>query len=189
MENSSCRPIVFVAAVIALAILALTPARPTGAREAKPAPGTAAEDEKIHITADMLTSDSNARFAEFTGHVNARQGKTVIIADSLKIFYRQASGQQKDAEAVAAAIERIVATGNVRITLDDKTAETHQAVYTLDNRVLVLTGPDSRVTSGKDSIAGEKITFDRTNGQIQVEGGDTRKQVEAVFFSGEKGLR
>ena len=43
------------------------------------------DESKIHITADSLTADNNARFAEFTGNVHATQGTSVIQADRLKI--------------------------------------------------------------------------------------------------------
>lgn len=146
------------------------------------------DESKIHITADSLTADNNARFAEFTGNVHATQGTSVIQADRLKIHYRSANSQNGSGKAGAASIEKIIASGNVVITIDDKVAETRQAVYTLEDRVLVLSGKNSRITSGKDTITGETITFYRADGRIKVEGGGAR-QVEAVFFSGGKGLQ
>lgn len=154
---------------------------------ARPEKAPAAENEQIHISADRLISDTRARLAEFTGNVTASQNGSVIQADSLKIFYRQGvdPGDRRTGES---SIEKIVATGNVKITFDDKVAFTRQATYSTDTRVLVLSGPRSRITSGKDSIIGEKITFSRADGNIKVEGG-AGKRVEAVFFSGGKGLK
>ena len=76
---------------------------------------------------------------------------------------------------------------NVKIIFDDKTAISQRAVYTTDSRILVLTGPDSKIISGKDSISGEKITLYRADDRIIVESGK-EKQVEAVFFSKQGGL-
>ncbi len=176
------------AGLIALSITMLSGPATVGADESKRQAEPAADDQKIHITADMLTSDNDRRYAEFSGNVTARQGKTVITADSLKIFYRQSSGQQNSTGVNEASIEKIVATGRVQIAFDDKTAVTQQAVYTVDTRVLVLSGANSKIMSGKDSISGEKITFYRTDGRIKVERG-SRKQVEAVVFSGSKGIQ
>ena len=53
--------------------------------------------------------------------------------------------------------------------------------------MLVLSGPNSKIVSGSDSVAGEKITIHRANGRINVESGG-EKRVNAVFFSGGKGL-
>jgi lipopolysaccharide export system protein LptA len=146
------------------------------------------EKDKIHITANTLISETESTYAEFRGNVKAVQGETVISADSLKIFYRQGQKNKKNPTATEAAIEKIVASGNVKITFDDKVAVTQQAVYLTGTRVLMLTGPNSKVTSGKDSVSGEKITFFRADGRIKVESGPDQR-VEAVFSSGGKGLK
>jgi lipopolysaccharide export system protein LptA len=54
--------------------------------------------------------------------------------------------------------------------------------------VLVLSGNNSKIISENDSISGEKITFYRTDGRINVESGN-KKRVEAVFYSGQKGTK
>jgi lipopolysaccharide export system protein LptA len=81
----------------------------------------------------------------------------------------------------------VVANGNVKVQLEDKLAETQEAVYTTSDRILILTGEDSKLISGQDSITGSKITFYRDSGRVKVESSG-KKSVEAVVFSGEKGL-
>jgi len=147
-----------------------------------------AKKDKIHITANSLITENESGFAEFNGNVRAVQGKTVIIADSLKIFYRQGRKNKKSPTAAGATIDKIVATGNVKITFDDKVAVTRQAVYLTETRVLILTGPNSKVTSGKDSVSGVKITLNRVDGRIKVESSPDQR-VKAVFSSGGKGLK
>jgi len=51
-----------------------------------------------------------------------------------------------------------------------------------------LSGNNSKIVSGNNSISGEKITLYRTTGRINVESSGG-KRVEAVFYSGEKGLK
>ncbi|MDP2862282.1 MAG: LptA/OstA family protein [Desulfobacterales bacterium] len=144
-------------------------------------------EKKIHITADRLIAEGNSNNAEFIGNVRAIQETTVITSEKLKIFYKKDSSGIKDNSKGDESIKEIIATGNVKILFDDKIAETQQAVYTTETRVLVLNGPDSKVTSGKNTISGSKITFFRDDGRVKVEGSGNRR-VEAFFESGGKGL-
>ena len=145
------------------------------------------KNEKIHITADKLISDHEAKYAEFIGNVKATQRDTVITADKLKIFFKRGMDNKKNPLAGDESIKKIVANGNVQIKFDNRVAVTQQAVYITETRVLVLSGADSKIISGNNSISGEKITVYRTDGRIQVESGKGER-VEAVLYPGEKGI-
>ena len=142
------------------------------------------ENKKIYITADKLIADSEARCAEFIGNVRAVQEDTVIIADRLKIFYKKVEDNDKNLISDEGSIEKIVSSGNVKINFDDKVAVAEHAVYTSETGVFVLTGPDSKVTSGTNFVSGEKITLYRAEDRMTVESGN-EKRVEAVFYSKE----
>ena len=144
-------------------------------------------EKKIHITADRLIAEGNSNNAEFTGNVRAVQETTVITSEKLKIFYKKDSSGIKNNSKGDESIKEIIASGNVKILFDDKIAETQQAIYTTETRILVLNGPDSKVTSGKNIVSGSKITFFRDDGRVKVEGSGNRR-VEALFESGGKGL-
>ena len=146
------------------------------------------ENRKIHITADKLISDNDADYAEFIGNVRATQEDTVITADRLKIFVRKNPDNKGASGAGTESINKIIASGNVKINFDNRVAVTPQAVYNTKTGILVLSGDNSRIISGNDSISGEKITLYRTTGRITVESSE-EKRVEAVFYSGEKGLK
>lgn len=145
--------------------------------------------ERIHITAETLVADDNEKFAEFSGHVRAIQGGTEITADRLRILYEGTPAQAEPGASGAAAsgqgsIRRIIATGSVRIAFDQMVAESQEAVYTTADRVLVLSGPDSKLTKpDSGTISGSKITVERDTGRIRFEG-----NVEGVFIPGDKGL-
>jgi lipopolysaccharide export system protein LptA len=163
----------------------------SGYAEEKPQDTTArslSEDRKIHITADKLISDNEHDYAEFIGNVRATQKDTVITADRLKIFVKKNPDNKGTPGVGAESIDKIIASGNVKINFDNRVAVTRQAVYNTKTGVLVLSGDNSRIISGKDSISGEKITLYRTTGRITVESGK-EKRVEAVLYSGEKGLK
>ena len=144
-------------------------------------------EKKIHITADRLIAEGNSNNAEFIGNVRAVQETTVITSNKLKIFYKKDSSGIENNSKGGESIKEIIATGNVKILFDDKIAETEQAVYTAETRILVLNGLNSKITSGKNTISGSKITFFRDDGRINVEGSGNNR-VEAFFESDGKSL-
>lgn len=141
------------------------------------------QNKKIYITSDKLIADSEAKWAEFIGNVRAVQEDTVITADRLKIFYKKIENDSSISDK--GAIEKIVSSGNVKIKFDDKVAVAQHAVYTSKTGILVLTGPNTKVTSGTDFVSGDKITFYRAEDRMTVESSN-KKRVEAVFYSREK---
>ena len=143
-------------------------------------------DNKVHITSDRLDTDTDARFAEFSGNVHASQGTTEIFSDKLKIFYKKSSDDQTGGVSGSDSIQRIVATGNVRIHFGERKAVADQAEYDTEARLLVLTGEKAEVTDGNNFISGEKITLDRTTGRATVE--SSKKRVEALIYSGQIGI-
>ena len=145
------------------------------------------ENKKIYITSDRLIADNEAMFAEFIGNVVAIRGTDVLTSDSLKIFYKTGVDKKEKPVAGEEMIQKIVANGNVVIKFDDKVAITQQAVYTAETGIIVLTGPNSKVTSGNNFISGEKITMYRSDDRMIVEGGK-EKQVEAIFYSKDKNI-
>ena len=188
-NKNLCRIFLFFAAAFMLVAVPVAPS--SGYAEEKPSdtePHHLTKNQKIHITADKLISDNDADYAEFIGNVRVTQEDTVITADRLKIFFK-ANATHKNTPAIGEeSITKIIADENVKINFDNRVAVTQQAVYSTETEVLVLSGDDSKIISGNDSISGEKITLYRTNGRMNVESGK-QKRVQAVFYSGEKGLK
>ena len=141
-----------------------------------------ADQKAIHITSDLLTTDNENNFVEFSGNVRATQGTTVIVSDRLKVFYKRDADSAQKIDGGSRAVQKISASGNVKINFDDKQAVSNEAEYITETQILVLSGPDSKVTTAKnESISGAKITLYRSDGQIKVESGKG-KRVEAVFY-------
>lgn len=188
-NQNLCRILLFFAtAFMLLAGLIATPSGNADEKRHDTDTRNLAKDQKIHITADKLISDNNANYAEFIGNVRATQEETVITADKLKIFFKKKPQNKKSPTVGTESINKIIASGNVKINFDNRVAVTPQALYNTETEVLVLSGDNSRIISGNDSISGEKITLYRTTGRITVESSG-EKRVEAVFYSGEKGLK
>ena len=184
-----CRILLFFATAFMLLACLLT--TPSGYADEKPHDTDTqnlAKVRKIHITADKLFSDNNTDYAEFIGNVKATQEDTVITADKLKIFFKKNSSDKENPVVGEETINKIVASGNVKIKFDNRVAVAQQAVYNTETGVLVLSGDNSKIVSGNNSISGEKITFYKTTGRINVESSD-EKRVEAVFYSDEKDLK
>lgn len=135
---------------------------------------------RLHITSDAVESDHRMGWIEFTGNARATQEDVVITADRIRIFY----ALDDDTSAETPTVEKVVSQGNVKIVFDNdtKTAVAEQAVYTADQKVLVLSGGGTTLWSGKDIIRGEKITVFEAEDRTLVEGGD-KKQVDATFFT------
>jgi len=146
-------------------------------------------DEPIHIISDQLLIDNAAGEADFIGNVLATQKESVIKSDRLKIFYKKDTIQDGNAAAGEKSIKKIIATGNVSIHLDNKLAETEEAVYTADTKILILSGENSRITSDNNLISGERIIMYRNDGRIIVESGQNKGRVEAVISSAGNGLK
>ena len=176
-------------AIIAVAALTLSAGATFAADESK---GKAADnkpaEEPIQIIADQLISDNEQKYAEFIGNVKATQADFVITSDKLRIYYqgdllnseKQSSTQSSTNDDM---LKKIVATGNVKIKSEQYDAEAEKVEYDTTSMTIILTGENSKVISGKNSIAGSKIILYRNDGRVKVEGGKTQR-VKAIFYSG-----
>nr|MDJ0815365.1 LptA/OstA family protein [Desulfobacterales bacterium] len=107
-------------------------------------------------------------------------------SDKLRIYYQgellETEGKNDKSEDM---LRKIVASGNVKITSSQYSAESERVEYDTQTMTLTMTGDGSRVLSGKNSIAGSKIILYRKDGRVKVLG-SKKKRVEATFFSGGK---
>lgn len=145
------------------------------------------EGGRIHIKSDRMIAESQNQMVEFIGNVKATQGATTITSDRLKVYYQGNLEEGSQTDQTADTIRKIIATGNVIIRSETRVAVTDQAEYHADSGTILLIGADSKVTSGNNTVTGERITMYRDTDRVTVEKGDN-KQVEAVFYSGSQGL-
>jgi len=143
-------------------------------------------DQPILITADELISNNEEKFADFIGNVKATQADFVITSDQLRIYYQgELLNTEKKSDNNDEMLKKIVAEGNVKIVSSQYTAESDKVEYDTSSMTITMTGENSKVISGKNSISGTKIILYRNDGRIKVLGGK-KKRVEATFFSGGK---
>ena len=79
-------------------------------------------------------------------------------------------------------LKKIVASGKVEVNSDQFTAKTERLEYDFKAQKLELSGRNSTITTGKNSIAGSKITYYRAEERFKVEGGSDER-VNLEFFS------
>jgi lipopolysaccharide export system protein LptA len=140
------------------------------------------KNEQIHITSDLLTTHNEEGLAEFSGNVRVVQGDTVITSDRFKIFYQDTADESERLSAGFGAVEKIIASGQVHIKFEGKEAFSDEAVYFTESQTLTLSGSNSTVISGNESISGAKITLYQSDGRIKVESNE-KKRVEAIFYN------
>jgi len=140
------------------------------------------ENSPIIITAEQLDSDNKAKFAEFIGNVKATQADFVITSDKLRIYYKGELLNSEKKGNDEEVLKKIVATGNVKITSDQYIAKTEKLEYDTASMTIILTGENSTVINGKNSITGSKIILYQKDGRIKVLG-SKNKRIKAEFFT------
>ncbi|MBW2095342.1 MAG: lipopolysaccharide transport periplasmic protein LptA [Deltaproteobacteria bacterium] len=148
--------------------------------EAKESSSSDVSTKPIVILSKTLEVDNEKKIVTFTGEVNAKKDDFVVDCQKMLVYYRTSPDKGKK-EAFAQGIDRIVASGQVRVTRKEGgLATADKAVYYQDDDKLVLTGNPS-VQQGKDLVKGERIIiFLRENRSIVESSGKERAQ--AIIF-------
>jgi lipopolysaccharide export system protein LptA len=116
--------------------------------------------QPIDITSDKVETYSKKNVIVFKGNVVARQKDIVIYADSIEAF------MMRDGKG----IERVIASGNVRVQQGLRVANCQKAVFDNLDQKVILTG-DPRVREGENIVSGDEIVFDIAQNRVEVKGG------------------
>ena len=116
--------------------------------------------QPIDITSDKVETYSKENVIVFKGNVVARQKDIVLYADSIEAFV------MRDGKG----IERVIASGNVKVQQGLRVANCQRAVFNNLDQKVILTG-DPRVWEGENIISGDEIIFDLTQNRVEVRGG------------------
>ncbi len=137
----------------------------------------ALDDAPIRITSDKMVAEKGSSMVEFIGNVEATREDSILLADSMKVYFVTDKKKKNQAQS---NITKIVSTGNVRYTAGERKAFADEAVYTTADDVLVLKGSAPRLVTGTSFVTGKKITLYRKQGKVLVES-DGQKRVEALL--------
>ncbi|MSO84489.1 MAG: hypothetical protein EXR02_00920 [Rhodospirillales bacterium] len=112
--------------------------------------GSGDSDQPIEIYADdgIEWQQENLLFLA-RGNARAVRGDVTVFGDELRAYYREKSEGGSE-------IHRLDALGNVRIVSPTQEGIGEQAIYDVDNAVLILSGAKPRFRSGSDEIVAER---------------------------------
>lgn len=156
---------------------ATTPAQPTGTKIAMGGLKLSG-DVPVEVTSDELQVDQNANTATFKGNVLVVQGDMRMTSASVLVEYGMSEGATRPNQ-----IFRLTASGGVVMTSLTESAEGAQAVYTIADKKMVMTG-DVVVTQGPNVVTGQRMVVNLADGTAVMEGRvrtiiDTSKPAEA----------
>jgi lipopolysaccharide export system protein LptA len=120
-------------------------------------------DSPIELSADELSVSQPDGAATFTGNVEVAQGDLRIAAQAMRIEYAQGTDDDRN------RISRLFASGGVTVVTPSEAAEAQEAVYSIADGTVVLTG-DVLLTQGPNAISGERLTIDLAGGTGTFEG-------------------
>jgi lipopolysaccharide export system protein LptA len=111
----------------------------------------------LDITSEILEVDKKNRLVVFRGKVRAEQEELRILSDELRAFYDE-KGKQ---------IEKIIASGNVKISGEDVSAIAERAEFITPEGKIILSGKPE-IWQGSDKLEGEEVTIFLGNKNIIV---------------------
>ena len=139
----------------------------------------------ITINSNTLEVDQKKRTIVFAGSVKAAQENMVVNCDKMIVYYRN-TNEKNEPSIGSSRIEKIVAFGNVAITMPvDNKATAGKAVFYENEGKAVLT-ENPRVQQGPDFVEGHRITIFLNEDRSIIEGNDS-KRVQATIFPKKQG--
>jgi lipopolysaccharide export system protein LptA len=148
-------------------------------------------DVALEVTADNgIEWAQNNKIFTANGNAVATRGTLKVASDTLRAYYRPKPGRDG-----GTAIYRLDAVGHVNITTPGETASGENAVYDIDNAVMVLRGSKVRYKTGNDEIIADRqleywetkqMAVARGNAYAVREGRKIRADILAAYFSRNK---
>ena len=151
----------------------------------------------VVVTSDTLDADNKAKIATFSGTVVAKQLQEketlYIYCDKLIVYYTDDTekkpgaapkSEKKEGVAQQSKIDKIIATGQVKIVQGEDVATGENATFYNAEQKIVLTG-NPKVWQGKNLVKGEEITVWIRENRSQVTSKGPNR-VQAVIHQEEK---
>lgn len=165
---------------LSLTALASAAALSIGGAVAQIAPGGG----PIAYGADSQEYIDAQRVLHLRGRAELLQEPNRLRADGISLYMAaREGGGGSGFGANVGDVERIVATGNVYFVTPTEVVRGDQAVYTVANDTIVLTG-DVIVTRGQNVMTGSRLTVEVTAGRSTMDGvpTDQGRRVRGVFY-------
>ena len=133
----------------------------------------------VDFEADRIEVLGRADRAVLSGSVVARQADLTLTADRVTVTYTNAQGIE---------VQRLDATGGVRVARAGESATGQTAIYDLNRRIITMVG-GVQLTRGTDVLRGGRLTIDLSSGRSVLEGSATRQTDDAGRPIGRTGGR
>lgn len=114
----------------------------------------------VNYAADRIELQDRQNRVVLSGNVDITQAGLRLRAERTLVSYT-------DAETLR--IQRITATGGVRVTRGNESATGNVAVYDLNRRIITMAG-DVSLRRGNDTLNGGRLVIDLTTGVSSVDG-------------------
>ncbi|MBD5778017.1 hypothetical protein IEN85_00725 [Pelagicoccus sp. NFK12] len=127
----------------------------------------ATEIESVRL---QVQNDGEKAYFHFSDAVKLTATNMVVECDSLEVFATR-EAEEQSAIGKFSAIKEIVATGNVRIVQEERTATCQKAIVKPNEERIILTGNPVVVQPGGRIVTynpEDEILLDRGNGRISI---------------------
>ena len=117
--------------------------------------------EPIEFNSERLIFNQEKNLAELFDEVKITQGQTTLSADYVKAIYSKDS-----------SLDTVHAKGNIKLKSDQDIAQADEAIYSLSNNSISLTG-NAKLIQGKNNIMANQILINTKTGLTQLLGSVT----------------
>ncbi|MCB2014880.1 MAG: OstA family protein [Sphingobium sp.] len=114
----------------------------------------------VNFSADRIEVQDRADRVVVSGNVHVTQGSLTLDSTRMTVAYRNAGGIE---------IDRIDASGNVRIARGNERARGDVAIYDLNSRVITMLG-NVELSQGANRLTGGRLIMDLQSGRSTVDG-------------------
>ena len=155
-----------------LPLLALAPALGQSGAQPKAKAGSNAP---VDVGADRIEVQDRANRAILTGNVVATQGNLTMNSDRLTVIYANRAGGSAPAAGSGPQIQRLEASGGVRLRTPTETAHSQFAIYDVPRRLVTMIGAVN-LDQGANHVQGGRLVLDLDTHRAVVDGGAAGSQ-------------
>lgn len=119
--------------------------------------------QTLDVSADAIKLKQKKGQAFLSGTVKVTQGNLVLTADQIVVLYDMAEGFDNP------SVQRLDATGGVKLTSPSETVTSEWAVYDVEKRIVTLGGVVA-YDSKDASIKGDRLELNLRTGLVKLDG-------------------
>jgi lipopolysaccharide export system protein LptA len=165
-----------------LALLPLLAVAPALSQQAGSAPrGKAGSNAPVDVGADRIEVQDRANRAILTGNVVATQGNMTMNSARLTVIYANAAGASTGSGGTQ--IQRLEASGGVRLRTPTETARSQFAIYDVPRRLVTMIG-GVNLDQGANHVQGGRLVLDLDTHRAVVDGGAAGSQSQGGRVTG-----